>query len=289
MRAADEQRPVLVVDGDALLRGGRDAELTLNGLLVASGSLFVPPSINNHLRLLRLRHCTLVPGATPEFAQFNIAARTAAPRLVVQIPNVEVEIDSCILGPVLVHEDSRVRITNSIVDAGDETGVAYAAPDGAGAGGPLDVENCTVVGRVHTKRVEASNTIFLAGFEAGAGWPPPSTPPRAPVLAERVQEGCVRFSYVPPGSRVPRPFFCQPAEATDAARVRPTFTSLRYGDAAYGQLSGYCAAEIREGADDGAEMGAFHDLYQPQRVSNLRARLDEYLRFGLEAGIFFAS
>jgi hypothetical protein len=34
-------------------------------------------------------------------------------------------------------------------------------------------------------------------------------------------------------------------------------------------------------------MGAFHALYQPQRESNLRIRLDEYLRFGLEAGLFF--
>jgi hypothetical protein len=49
------------------------------------------------------------------------------------------------------------------------------------------------------------------------------------------------------------------------------------------------AIEIREGADDQAEMGAFHDLFQPQRVSNLRTRIDEYLRFGLEAGILFAS
>ena len=36
-------------------------------------------------------------------------------------------------------------------------------------------------------------------------------------------------------------------------------------------------------------MGAGHYLYQPQRESNLRTRLDEYLRFGLEAGIFYAS
>jgi hypothetical protein len=36
-------------------------------------------------------------------------------------------------------------------------------------------------------------------------------------------------------------------------------------------------------------MGAFHDLYQPQRETNLRIRLDEYLRFGLEAGIFYES
>ena len=33
---------------------------------------------------------------------------------------------------------------------------------------------------------------------------------------------------------------CQP-RAADAARVRPVFTSLRYGDAGYGQLSAHCA------------------------------------------------
>ena len=44
-----------------------------------------------------------------------------------------------------------------------------------------------------------------------------------------------------------------------------------------------------EGADDEGEMGVFHDLYQPQREANLRVRLEEYLRFGLEAGIFYTS
>jgi hypothetical protein len=34
-------------------------------------------------------------------------------------------------------------------------------------------------------------------------------------------------------------------------------------------------------------MGAFHELFEPQRITNLQIRLDEYLRFGLEAGIFF--
>jgi len=64
---------------------------------------------------------------------------------------------------------------------------------------------------------------------------------------------------------------------------------LRYGDAAYCQLDLRGPAEIRTGADDGAEMGAFHLLFEPQREKNLRLRLDEYLRFGLEAGIFYAS
>jgi hypothetical protein len=36
-------------------------------------------------------------------------------------------------------------------------------------------------------------------------------------------------------------------------------------------------------------MGVYHHLHQPQRETNLRVRLDEYLRFGLEAGISYAT
>jgi hypothetical protein len=36
-------------------------------------------------------------------------------------------------------------------------------------------------------------------------------------------------------------------------------------------------------------MGVFHDLYQPQRAANLRARLDEYTPAGMTAGIIYAS
>ena len=154
--------------------------------------------------------------------------------------------------------------------------VAYAAPNSKGPGGTLRVENSTVIGRVHTGLMElASNSIFLS-----------------PVHCERLQQGCVRFSYLPPESRTPRRHRCRPQEPDDRAEdvsVRPRFTSLRFGDPGYGQLSPFCALEIRQGADDEAEMGAFHDLYQSQREANLRVRLEEYLRFGLEAGVFYAS
>lgn len=299
LRAADERRPGLLIEGDAEVSGGEDAELTINGLLIASGALRVPQAAENKLRVLRLSHCTLVPGPSPEFQTEGVLARDAAPKVVVAAPNVTLEVDYSMTGALRVAEGSRARITNSIVDAGADTNVAYAALDDpetsgtlddAGAGGALEIENSTVVGRLHTVKIEmASNTIFLASFKAGESWPPSVDAREAPVVVDRVQEGCVRFSYVPPNSQVPRLFRCQPQGPESAARVRPVFNSLRYGDAAYGQLSPHCAVEIKQGADDGAEMGAFHDSYEPQRVANLRARLDEYLRFGLEAGIFFAS
>ena len=73
------------------------------------------------------------------------------------------------------------------------------------------------------------------------------------------------------------------------AHVRPAFTARRYGLAAYGQLAGHCPEEIRRGADDESEMGVFHDVFAPQREDNLKIRLQEYLRFGLEAGLFHAT
>ena len=40
---------------------------------------------------------------------------------------------------------------------------------------------------------------------------------------------------------------------------------------------------------DGSEMGVYCQLKQPQRESNLRIRLDEYLPFGLDAGLIYVT
>lgn len=67
------------------------------------------------------------------------------------------------------------------------------------------------------------------------------------------------------------------------------FASQRYGTPWYAQLADGSAEEIRRGADDGAELGAFHDLYRPQREDGLRARLAEYTPAGTDAGLFFVT
>jgi len=72
-------------------------------------------------------------------------------------------------------------------------------------------------------------------------------------------------------------------------RVQPRFNSVRYGSPTYAQLTLLCADEITRGADDESEMGAFHDLFQPQRAANLEARLDEFVPAGMDAGIIYAS
>ncbi len=283
LRAVNECRPTIVIIDGSLpagevpafkISGADNAEVTINGLVIAGGVLRV-----NGIKHLKLRHCTLVPGLA--LKTDGTPQNPAEPSLIIESPDTVVEIDRSILGGLRVEEDARVRITNTIVDAMSESNVAYAAIDGSKAGGELNIKNSTVIGKVHTMSMKlASNAIFMARSAGGDQW-------AAPIISERRQEGCVRFSYLPLEAMVSRRYYCQPTAKEDSARLLPQFTSLTYGDAGYCQLSQNCAQEIRQGADDEAEMGVFHDLYQPQRITNLRVRLDEYLRFGLEAGIFY--
>ena len=71
------------------------------------------------------------------------------------------------------------------------------------------------------------------------------------------------------------------------ARVQPIFTATRLGDPGYFQLRLDCDEQIRRGGSDSGEMGAFQMLHTRQREDNLRAGLDEYIRLGYAAGIFF--
>jgi hypothetical protein len=284
LRAKDGARPVLVLPNDFLVMGGDESAFEINGLLIAGGSITVPAKDGsgnpNHLNELTLTHCTLYPGSTPQIG--TVAPQPAAPRLLVEAADVTLTVDQCIIGSIRTDDTSQVTISNSIVDTLAQTEVAYAALDSIGPAGVLTVKNSTIVGKLHARSIElASNTIFAAQLLLMDLW-------LGPVLADQLQQGCVRFSYVPPGSLVPRKYRCHPAD-DDASVVAPAFTSLRCGDPGYCQLAPQSGTEITQGADDQSEMGVFHDLYQPQRESNLRGSLPEYLRFGLEAGIFFAS
>jgi hypothetical protein len=203
--------------------------------------------------------------------------------VIIEAPGCTLQIRDSITGKLQATSLAAISLENSIVDATGETEMAIAGLSDLDAGAPLTITNSTIIGKVHTLMIQlASNTIFLSSLGKLDSLP-------GPVTADRLQQGCVRFSYISPGSLVPRPHQCQPRSLDDAGRIRPIFTSVRYGDAGYCQLSGRSAIEITEGGDDGAEMGAFHDLFRPQRESNIRARLDEFLRFGLEAGILYAS
>ena len=289
LRAADGCRPTLVLGSAIAITGGLNSVLALNGLLLTyapplGGSPVPPPLIHvpnqaaNQLSQLELNHCTLVPGLalTPQgAAQFG-----GHPALVVELPGLQVIVQQSIVGGMRIQELATASLSDSILDACGPTAVAYADVDANGftGGGSLTLNGCTVIGKIHaTLLTLVSDSIVWAGFAAGDLW-------SAPLWADRKQQGCVRFSYLPAYSIVPRQFECvKQGEGVP----QPIFYSLRYGDPGYGKLWPSTDDSIRRGADDGGEMGAFHFVLAPLRETDLLVRLQEYLPVGLESGIFY--
>jgi hypothetical protein len=188
--------------------------------------------------------------------------------VVIQNDNVALTMERCITGPLTVHRGSTAELTRCIIDAKDPSALAYRE-------GALKLLECTVIGRIDALMLtEVTDSILYA---TGA----------VPVRAERTQTGCVRYSYIPWGSQAPRRYRCRPESAQDATRIHVQFTSRDYGSPAYCQLSRATSAEILRGASDESEMGVYHDLFAPQRDASLRLRLQEFLRHGLEAGIYY--
>ena len=281
MRAADTQRPTLVLGGPLTLSGGAGSTVRLNGLLIAGQPVQVTTAAGNQLAALDIRHCTLVPGLT--LATDSTPVSPNAPSLIADLPELAVTIDHAIIGGVRAHPEATMAAADSIIDAAAVDGVAYSNVDGKSAGGALQLIACTVIGKINALKLPlVSNSILLARLATGDGW-------TAPVLAARRQEGCIRFSYVPAGARVPRRYQCLPKSAASPTLALPRFMTLRYGFAAYAQLATSAGASLQNGADDQGQPGAFHSLYQPQRQTDLTVRLNEYLRTSLDAGIFYDS
>ncbi len=281
----------------------RAPRLTLDGLLVSGRSI----EVSGRLAQLLIRHCTLVPGWSID-NKCNPESETE-PSLQLTDTNAQVQIENSILGSIVVSQNEvttdpiTISISDSILDSTNNALEALSGPETTFAHADLSIVRSTVFGTVRTHSIAlAENSIF-----------------NGRVAVVRSQRGCVRFCYVPPGSRTPRRYHCQPdgveaaaaerlretalqvnawppsQSAIDAAqkpereRVRPRFNSVRYGTPTYCQLAETCAIEIKRGADDESEIGVFHDLFQPQREANLRVRLDEYAPAGIDAGLVFVT
>lgn len=260
------------VEGKAAESSATPGRLLLDGLSF-EGNITI---LKGNLGGLRIAHCTLVPGRS------GLKVGSGNERL-------KIDLDRSILGSIdLKPSISGLSISESIVD--NAGGQAITA-----LGTPIEMRKTTVFGETRGLGITASDCIFNEKIEI-----------------VRRQEGCVRFSYIPQKSKTPRRFRCQPdmeidrqvseaEERRDSGQDRkeiekrilgwliPTFSSSQYGHHAYAQLSRHCPRLITTGAEDGSEMGAFSFLKQPQRAASLRDCIDEYLRFGLEAGLIFVT
>jgi hypothetical protein len=310
----------------ASLRAG--SFLTLDGLLIAGRGLQIDKAEGNESATdeevnakpidlqstagIIIRHSTLVPGWTlkpncepDQLEEPSIEINIANPCITIEhsiVGSIHVNIDPISLDPI------KIRVSDSILDAtgSDCSGISCEAIGSAGesfAHAILIFLRSTVIGRVNVHAIELAENCIFKGL----------------VKVARRQLGCMRFSYVKPNSRTPRRFNCQPDLAAQAAeeqlikqteqeglgrpslltiaqermlaqeRTRPIFNSTRYGKPTYCQLAQMCPIEIKRGADDESEMGVFHDLYQPQREANLRARVEEYVPARADVNIILAS
>ncbi|GAA1920838.1 hypothetical protein GCM10009716_31860 [Streptomyces sodiiphilus] len=249
--------------------------MVLDGLLITGRGVHVSGPVG----ALVVRHCTLVPGwsLTPHCAP----KAPQEPSLVLERTSACVRIEHSVLGTVVVLGDEvgtdplPLHIADSVLDATGPDREALTAPDCRHAHAVLHAHRTTVIGEVRTHAVRiAENSIFTGRLHTA-----------------RRGIGCLRFCYVPPGSRTPPRHRCVPdtADREEAHRIRPVFSSERYGTPAYGRLAPGCPPAVSRGADDHSEMGVFHDLYQPQRDAALRDRLAQYTPAGSDAGIFYVS
>ncbi|HET6553498.1 MAG TPA: hypothetical protein VFG49_08175 [Dyella sp.] len=303
LRAADRTRPVLRLldmrasQPDALsVGGGPGSRFVLDGLLISGRGIEVHGPQDDgdaqavpaeDLCELVIRHCTLVPGWA---LQCDCdPKRPGEPSVTLDGTRASLRVEHSILGGISVVSPARrgeppsITLRDSVLDATGLQRLAVSSPDEVVAYADASFVRCTVVGEVQVHSVHlAENSVFAS-----------------PLRVLRRQAGCVRFCYVPAGSRTPQRFHCQPdlalaaAASADAAQTRlrvvPSFRSRRYGSPHYMRLSDACCEEIRSGASDESAMGVYHDLYEPQRQANLALRLEEYVPAGAASGIFFAS
>ncbi|HSN54700.1 MAG TPA: hypothetical protein VLT32_08505, partial [Candidatus Sulfomarinibacteraceae bacterium] len=288
--AADGQQPVVRPQNPMRIKAPSGATVTLGGLLLA-GVVVLDGDFK-----LRISHCTLVPGRNlkengdptqPNNPSLSVSAATDLPT---------VKIDRSIVGAIRLPAEAKLlEVEDSVIDAPAKAGIAVSGLGTDEAGPPLNVVRSTIFGEVRTRRMELAEDSIFADR----------------VRVERRQNGCCRFCSLPPDSLTPRRYRCQPdlalaerarsrglASATELgdqerraveSRLVPGFTSTRYGTPAYAQLRIDTASDIRRGAEDGLEMGVFNRLEHPRREANLKLALEEYLRFGFEAGRFFVT
>jgi hypothetical protein len=303
LRAASDARPVIFLldwranRPDALtISGAHGSSFYLDGLLVTGRGI----EIKGKMAEVGIRHSTLVPGwalhpdSTPR--------RDSEASLWLVNTGARIKVEHSILGPIHVIQEQpnadpvTMAIADSIVDAMSRDAAVLSSPESPVAAVLLTIARSTILGEVQAHAIDLAENCIFDGL----------------VTVARRQQGCMRFCYVPPGSRTPRRYNCQPdlvdkavidlaqqehlspeerniLQQGERLRVEPEFESARYGTPTYCRLAEACAEEIKRGADDESEMGVFHDLFEPQRAANLRARLDEYTPAGMDIGIIYAS
>ncbi|HEX3549245.1 MAG TPA: hypothetical protein VHT53_02665, partial [Candidatus Elarobacter sp.] len=163
-----------------------------------------------------------------------------------------------ICGRVVLPElGTRLDASESILD-----GAGANAIEGprATAGPETTLRECTVLGGVHAYAADVRGSIVEGALTVEAG----DASSAGHSMIRRVD-----------GFDVPR----------SVRAVRTRFVSRRYGTDGYGGLPLDADPFLLGGASNGEELGAFHAAATGRRLANVRTVLDEYVPYGIVAGV----
>ncbi len=160
-------------------------------------------------------------------------------------------LDNCIVrGRASIYSHFTLRVTNSAFD----TAGIYALAAGRAQ---AEIERCTVLGRVRVKTLQASESIFMAV-----------------VTAINPQEGCIRYSRVVPwGNTLPRSYRCISDSVTFCGNIPWRSDYLK--------LKRTCNDPATHWAENGGEIGVYHQADYTLKEKNLAIKFEEYLPVGL--------
>ena len=154
--------------------------------------------------------------------------------------------ESCSIG--------KITIRDSIVQSIDRAASAIASRRSS-----LDLQRVTVFGDVSANRIDASDCLF-----------------QGTVQVTNNQQSCVRFCAATAFSTEHFESHVFPGGLPDHF-----FTSLRFGQPGFAQLSRTAPDEIARGAENRSEMGVFNSLIQPIKQDDLDIKVREFMPFGL--------
>jgi hypothetical protein len=257
LQAANKQRPYLCNETNWILSSGTNlnSNITLDGLWIgAKGNTPVEVILRGDYECVIIRNCSFDTGGST-----NIKAETLHPvKLIIEGRVESLCIESSIMGPILIRGNGYVEasaVSDSIVQSVDATVNAIEIKTGR-----THIDRSTIFGQADLHRLEASEALFTHL-----------------VNVTDTQNGCFKFSAAPAISRLPHPF----ESFLFKEDTNHWFTSRRFGDPGYAQLSDTVPTNIMRGAENGSEMGAFSNQLNPIKFDGLKTKIDEYMPFGL--------
>jgi hypothetical protein len=273
--ASDVYDPVLLAEG--LTSSDPLAQNLLTKMQVSS------PSIASDLHDLASEPLTSAEGALPASLVTGLNALVGDADLV-DSTTVSLFQTAVALGPsnaalfATVAQDVASGQPSSL-DSADQATLNRALVDGtfpvalglstlALSSASVSLSQVTVIGPVYAHELTLSNSI-VTGL----------------AVVDDLQQGCVRFSAIVPGSQVPRQY-----ESVLVPEGAQLFTSEDFAQPGYCQLLDsaddlvLAASEetsVIQGADNGSEMGAFNAELNPVKQEALLIKYAEYMPLGL--------